>query len=376
MLRTLRVVHAWAGLVLALVVAVIAASGTLLVFKADYLRVAFPQAGSPAPTTPAALAAVLESAQRRFPQQVRSVVFGTEAFGGHQVYLRDGGGAYLGTGGALLAHWPANGRPEAWLFSLHEELLGGETGHLVAGSVGLASAVLAVAGLVLWWPGARGFRGRLWPRTFTRRALIAQHRDLGAVAALPILLVTLTGAAMVFPAPAQTLLAAVLPGGPATRVPAAAVPPATPPAVAPDWARWLDLAQAQFPDATLRVVALAPQGERVTVRLRQPREWHPNGRTRVELAAADGAVLKVHDALRDAPAARAFDALYPLHAAKVGGRAYDVVVAASGLALTLLALLGGGSFAAWKFARRRAPAAGARSSVGASPSRGPRSAST
>ena len=44
MRRWLRSVHAWAGLCLALLVAVMALSGAALVFKDDYLRASFPQA--------------------------------------------------------------------------------------------------------------------------------------------------------------------------------------------------------------------------------------------------------------------------------------------------------------------------------------------
>jgi hypothetical protein len=86
--------------------------------------------------------------------------------------------------------------------------------------------------------------------------------------------------------------------------------------------------------------------------LKQPAEWHPNGRSSVRLGAR-GEIVEVRDALRDSLAERVFNTLYPLHAAHVGGRAYDAVVAATGLVLATLALLGGATFLSWQLRRGR-----------------------
>jgi uncharacterized iron-regulated membrane protein len=42
--------------------------------------------------------------------------------------------------------------------------------------------------------------------------------------------------------------------------------------------------------------------------------------------------------------ARAFNAVYPLHAAKVGGRLYDVLAAFTGFSLAMLGVLGAFSY--------------------------------
>jgi uncharacterized iron-regulated membrane protein len=343
-MRLLRSVHAWAGLLLALVVAAIALSGTALVFKADYLRATIPAAREAAPTDPASLGRVAARAEAMFEGEMTSLVFATRELGLHQAYLRDGGGAYLDAQGGLVDRWQAGGRLEVWLFDLHHELLGGETGHRVVGFAALATVLMAVTGLVVWWPAAGSFAGRAWPRSLSRRDLMAQHRDLGAMAAVPVLLATLSGAAMVFPVQAKAVLDALLPS---TGAAAEAPPPrvassaATPPA---DWAEVLASAAARFPGAELRIVSWDEGGGVLSVRLRQPAEWHPNGRTRVTLARASGLVLETHDALAKPLSARAYDALYPLHAARVGGRPYDLLLALTGLALAALALVGGGSF--------------------------------
>jgi uncharacterized iron-regulated membrane protein len=88
--------------------------------------------------------------------------------------------------------------------------------------------------------------------------------------------------------------------------------------------------------------------------MRQPGEWHPNGRTVVTIDPATSRVVRVLDSRALAPGLRAYNSFYPLHAASIGGRAYDGVIFASGLAL---AGLGGAGL--WSFLikpRRRAQA--------------------
>lgn len=353
-MRLLRSVHAWAGLALAVLIVTVAASGVLLVFEADYLRGAFPAARQAPPADPVSLGRVIEAVQREFGSDARSVVFGTTEMGLHQVYLRDGGGAYLDAAGAVLDRWSARGRPELWLFDLHENLLGGSPGHVLAGALGLAAALFAITGLVLWVQGSHVLSGRLWPRSTRRAGMLAQHRELGAIAALPVLLFAMSGAAMVFDGATRSLLETLLPGD---SVPAE--PPAQAAAVMASTA-WFDRmarAQARFPAATLRIVSFPDRDDRIVVRLRQPDEWHPNGRTRVELSATTGAVLTAIDATQQPRAARVQAALYPLHAAKIGGRAYDALAVYTGLALVSLAVVGAASFALRRWRSRRTRAA-------------------
>ena len=85
--------------------------------------------------------------------------------------------------------------------------------------------------------------------------------------------------------------------------------------------------------------------------MKQPAEWLPNGRTMVYFAADSGRLVEARDALALPAQARGFNMLYPLHAAKVGGLAYRLVMTCSGLALAML-----GSLAVWSFWFARKPA--------------------
>jgi uncharacterized iron-regulated membrane protein len=88
----------------------------------------------------------------------------------------------------------------------------------------------------------------------------------------------------------------------------------------------------------------AEPGDAASVRLRRPAEWHANGRTRVRIDPESSAVLVVEDAQSLGLGQRMANAVYPIHAAQVGGRAYDALTFASGLALAALGSLGLWSF--------------------------------
>ncbi len=54
-----------------------------------------------------------------------------------------------------------------WLAQLHDDLLAGHTGRLVNGVGAILVAMLAIAGLVIWWPG----RSSWWRRMSLRRGV-------------------------------------------------------------------------------------------------------------------------------------------------------------------------------------------------------------
>lgn len=349
MLRALRTAHAWAGVVLSLLLAVLGLSGALLVFKKDYLRVVFAEARAPVDYAPERIGAALEAIEARFAgDSLQYVMLADPELGMHKAVFADGGAAYLSQNGALLARWDKNGRVEDWLFDLHHYLLTGDTGKLLAGVAALAAIVLALTGLVIVAPSLRMFAWRVWPRTSARRDLLAAHRDLGVVFAAPILVLAITGAAMVFSDEAKSVLVAATRSTPAPR--------AAPPEVGAgdvDWRLALTEARAAFPDATPRLASW-PRNEDgpASVRLRRPMEWHPNGRTYVTIDPAASRAVALADAQALSRAERAFNALYPLHGAFVGGRFYDAISALAGLALAALGLIGAWSFLTTK--KRRA----------------------
>lgn len=346
-MRLLDLLHRWVGGILGLVLAVLGLSGAILVHRDAWVWL--PHAGDARIADPARLAAATERALAAAPA-TRSIVYPSDSFGLLQLRGAHGAGAYADQTGHLVARWDSQwARPELWLFDLHHHLFSGDAGETVIGIAGLAGILFVVTGTILWWRTRRTFHFRLWPRRMSRPMIVWQHRDLGIVVAPLLLLAAVTGTMMVFRPFAALIIA---PFGAPTAALAASSPPnveSGPLAARPDWRRILAGAQARFPDAQPRILALpAKPGEPIRLRMKRAAEWLPNGRTQLAFDAADGRLLAAVDALTLPRAAQVFNGAYPLHAAKVGGLAYRLVMTAVGLALAML-----GSLAVWSFWFRR-----------------------
>ncbi|MGX7897020.1 PepSY-associated TM helix domain-containing protein [Tsuneonella sp. HG222] len=339
-MQLLALLHRWTGGFAGLLLAVIGLSGTVLVWEGAW--VGLPGANDRVANDPAMFGAAIEAALAERPGLTR-ITFASEELGLHHAAYEDGGGAYFRQDGAVVAIWDTMwARPELWLFDLHHYLLVGESGKYATGALGILLVAFTVTGLILWWRTRKTFKFRLWPARLTRSAIVRQHRDIGVVAAPFLLLTALTGTFMVFPAISDVLTAPW-----ADNETVAPKPPEDLGPVGPrtDWAQAMDNAQAAFPDAApRRLMFPAPSGSPLTLRLKQPFEWTPNGRTYVWLDPADGAVLGVDDpAIADTASAIA-EKFYPVHAGKVGGLLWQLALTFCGLALTLL-----GTLATWSF---------------------------
>lgn len=332
MLGVLRKLHAWTGLALCLLLVPLALSGASLVFKPQWLRATVPGADQAVQVTPAEAARTMAAAQAAFPDMT-SVIFAGPAIGVHEV-LREDGGAYLATGsGAPVQDWAKNGRVVDWLFDLHHHLLSGDTGTKVAGTVGLLAAAMILTGLVIWIPAWRSFAWRVRPGRKGRAGWLGAHRDLGLISAPVALLIVITGSAV-----ALDDLAASVMGFQRIKPPAAAGVGEV------DWTKAFATAQARFPGSEIRIAALPRPGKPASIRVRQPEEWHANGRTTVWIDPATNEIMAVDDALAQARPARIYNAFWPLHASKVGGLAWKLATFLTGLALAALSLYGAESY--------------------------------
>ena len=339
----LRLIHAWAGTFLSLLLAVLGLSGALLVFKNDYVRASVPNASATISLDATSFAkAMTKIDAEHMSRDIRFVTLASDRLGVHQIGFKGETAAFADANGNFVMEWGKNGRIEEWLLDLHHHLLGGDIGEIVAGIAGLLAAIMTVTGIVIWWPTLRMFSLRLIPISLKRGDLMATHRNLGVVMALPIIFLALTGSSIVFADQSRWLLAQVLHSSDISKP-----PKASPGSL--DWKIALTKAQAAFPGATLRLVIWPKKPtEPLTIRLRQPAEWHPNGRTLVWIDPSNSQILGTVDALKLKPAQSVFNALYPLHAAKLGtgipARLVDMISALTGLALAALGLIGSFSF--------------------------------
>lgn len=342
-MRLLDLIHRWTGGIIGLVLAVLGLSGAILVHKESWLLL--PHADDARVTDPTAIAAATDRLMAA-ETETQSIVFAGDRFGLHQLRLPGGAGAYADQAGNIVTRWHSQWeRPELWIFDLHHHLFTGDAGEIVIGVAGLAAILFVVSGAILWWRTRKTFKFRLWPKRLSRPAIVMQHRDLGIMVAPLLLLSAVTGTMMVFKPFAALVIAPF--GAPWTALAAnAPVKAASGPITAePDWRAILGAAHARFPDAQIRILAMPRKpGDPITIRMKRAGEWLPNGRSTLAFDAGDGHLLGAKDALTLPAGTQIFNGAYPLHAGKVGGLGWRLVMTASGLAMMLL-----GSLAVWTF---------------------------
>ncbi len=231
------------------------------------------------------------------------------------------------------------------IVGLHVELLAGRTGGIIVGASGLLLVLLTATGLVLWWPRRLKQFGqalRISWRQGGIRFNYNLHRAGGFYATLFLLLTALTGSALVFYPTTQRLISTVT-----------ATEPWPPPA--PTLAKEQGVeasAAASYREAMEAVNRILPEAEPtylyfpegpeapVTVRLRTPPEWHPNGRSFAYVHPSDAEILRVDDA-REAPwGAQLLQTFYPLHVGAVGGLLVKWLYVILGLSPALLSITG------------------------------------
>lgn len=342
-MKTLDLLHRWIGGLIGLVLAVLGFSGALLVHKDAW--VLLPHASDAQVQETGAIAATVAKIMADPAIRPDMITFAGPNFGLNRLRYADGSGAYIDQAGNLVTRWSSQwDRPELWLFDLHHHLFAGDAGETTIGIAAVAGLFFVVSGIILWTRTRKTFEFRLLPKRLTRSAILRHHRDLGVVAAPLLILALLTGAILVFRPMAALILG---PGAPAQIDASLKAPsyPSVPVAANHDWRALVIQARAHFPDAEIRSLSLPRKGSGlITLRMKKPDEWLPNGRTTLWFAADDGRLVKARDASRLPQAAKIYNMLYPLHAAKVGGLSYRLVMTFAGLALGLL-----GTLTVWSF---------------------------
>jgi len=349
-MRLLAWIHRWTGGLIGLLLALLGATGTLLLWKEEYLGFTLDGADATPLRDPASIARATEQMFAAATGTPRSIIFAHDGFGLNTLSTIEGGGLYANQAGKFVTGWSSVwDRPETLLFDLHHHLLMGEAGEIISGVAGLIGIGFIITGLILWWSTRKTFKLRLWPARMTRSAIIRQHRDIGVIIA-PLLFITmLAGVMMVLRPVAKVVL---LPLSSTEEMQAALAPPKAKGGSAEniDWQKIYSKAAAHFPEAELRVASLpCERGGLVTLRMKQPSEWLPNGRTLLWFDPATARLLDSRDANEHPVGLKAFNLAYPIHAAKVGGWAFKMLQTITGLALTML-----GTLAVWSFWFRKA----------------------
>lgn len=341
-MQLISAIHRWTGGFIGLLLALIALTGTILLWEGEW--VSLPGAHDQVAENVGRIAAITEQAAAAGGLQ--RITFAGDETALHLLVYADGSGAYVRQDGTVVDRFASQWeRPELWIFDLHHRLFSGSTGETIAGIAGIFGFGFVITGVLLWLRSRSRFAPSVLPKTMKPGAIVKHHRDLGILAAPLLLLSMTTGVLMDFPKAADALLAP-LGAGPA---PSTVIPNA-PEAKGPVLASALEQSKRMFPNALLRRISLpAKPGAPVTVRMRQPFEWTPNGRTQLSFDARSGRLLSVSDPATGSAAAAVIEKLYPVHTAKVGGVAMKLLMSLSGLSLAML-----GSFAVYAFWFRKA----------------------
>ncbi len=342
--------HSVMGLVLGAVLLVIGLTGSLLVFREAIERSLSPNLWQvPQQSAALPLHDMLARLEQIFPEdRLFALRMPRERGEALVAWMNDEHGlrVYLDpySGRVLDARDPKE-TFTGFLFALHTSLLAGEAGESLNGVVGLGSLGLVLTGALLWRPSTRAFRAAVTIRHHNRTAMLyGLHTVMGIAAVIPLGLLVLTGAALVFYSTFQLVVSTVTGDRLREPLPQSLSQPASRPSID----LIIQAADAALPGAitTWILFPREPTGV-VTVRRRFAEEWHPNGRSFVRLDQYSGKVLAVENALHASVGRRIENLLYPLHIGRFEGVAWQVLYVLAGLTPGILFLTG------WLMRRRK-----------------------
>jgi uncharacterized iron-regulated membrane protein len=204
-------IHLWTGLAIGLYVTLLSVTGAALVYRVEMER-AFqtPRPAFEPGRTPLSSDELKAFAQRAYPdwQVTRVGSRVTRRNPVIEVWVERGGekrerlfNPYTGAdlGDAL----PLKVRALDWLSELHDELLLDEQGRVINAVGSAMTTLLALTGLVIWWPGIRNWRRSLMVkrRSNWTRFNWDLHSALGIWFSVFLLMWGLTGIYLAYPEP-------------------------------------------------------------------------------------------------------------------------------------------------------------------------------
>ncbi len=343
-------VHLWSSLALSLVIIVACVTGSALVYRHDIDRALNPSLYRVTPgdagwdaiwATVSAQYSLAQGALIRGPidREVYQVEIGDDLLP-FSVHVDPGTGHILG------ARNPANSLV-GWLFLLHFNLFGGEVGHQVIGVTGVALVVITLTGVWLWWPTFRrlafGFRIR-WARPFFV-VNYDLHRVIG-ICSLPLVLVlSLTGAMLVFYEVGGRMVYGLFLTTPEAAVPTPLIdlPRSDGVALPLTLSEAASLAVRLAPDAVASSMYIPPASAGpVKVWLRTPGDTRPNvGSWHAEIDRSTGTVMSAMLPQNTSWPAHVEESwVVALHFGTFGGSPVRLLYAASGLVPVILLVTG------------------------------------
>lgn len=336
----LRVLHRWAGLIAGIILLVASATGVALVYKKPLIRtLVTPDASLPSGYDVENMATALDRIAKLPAHTPETLIKAPNPDEPYWTLIATDGGLQLLAIDTLAPYtnstWLLDGL--AFLHELHTMLLAGIPGEILLLASGVAGLALAMTGPVIWWRGRRAFRWRwVFPKPVRLSLMLQYHRHSGALCAIPLILVLLTGSLMLWQILVAPLMPPAMPSklphrleNPGNAMPSVLLAEAS--RLIPDgWPTYIRLGTGKSPNASIR--------------FRLPGEWHPNGRTAVTFDRTSG---DIKQSLRsdDATSGRKLlNQLYPLHSGYGLNGIYGLLVLGSGVAACWLGITGFASY--------------------------------
>jgi uncharacterized iron-regulated membrane protein len=168
MRKALFQVHLWTGIGLGLYILLMSVSGSALIFRRELTRsLAREPRVVPGPGARMSEDDLKQSARRAYPDfTVTSVSLRKNPDQAAEIRLERGGKKLQRlfnpyTGADLGDSLRLGFRFVLWLVDLHDNLLAAQTGRLINAAGGIFTVILALTGVVIWWPGIDTWRRSL-----------------------------------------------------------------------------------------------------------------------------------------------------------------------------------------------------------------------
>ena len=359
--RWLFQVHLWLGIIIGPIVALVNLTGSVIMFRYESNRMTTPGTAYVTPPPAGQRLSLDDMVERvhvaRPGDKLRTVGweagpdtawnFRAQSPEGHRIHT------FVNQyNGEIAGRDDYHDQWMQWFYDLHANLLAGDTGEFVVGFFGLATVILGITGLIVWWPGAPrwlvGFR-YAW-RAGWKGQNYELHKIVGFYSSLALIIVALSGMTYSFPALAKRITERVTATPVETGAPAARTLWSDRHVPMEQYIRAAE--QAQPGAAAVQLNFPQKAGDPVTVRTKEPRDWHRIGLNYVYLEPADAIVLRSLRFSEANAGTRATLFMYPLHFGRFGGHwgpaaLYGVMVVYVVLGLSPVALLVTGVLMYW-----------------------------
>lgn len=345
MKRSFAPIHRTISIGFALIWAIQALTGSLLVFHRE-IDAFFLSASTSSVDFEAVDKALQSLTSQQRGSSVPFVYAADESFSGFDAYLVDEIGNYsvlrMGGDGRVVRTLPSN--PEVMdagffelLLELHTKLWSGNVGHVLIGISGILLLTNMILGLMLAWPRRGQWRAafRAPKKKSNKAGLYALHRMTGLMAVVPAFLIIGSGTLMLWEDNVADML-----GGHSESPNVQPLEAFTGQEISLSSA--IEVAQARFPGAKVSIFTMAtPEKPYYRIRLLQADELRSiYGKTTVYVSAEDGNIFAEEDGLKMSPKKTFLNSFFPIHNGEAFGFAGRVLTFVISLWLITMIVFG------------------------------------